>query len=45
MVKNFAEEIAGKKAGNNWVSRWLKKHDDTLVRSYSIGIDSSAQEG
>ena len=44
MVKNFAEEIAGKKAGKNWVSRWLKKHDDKLVSAYTTGIDSSRKK-
>ena len=44
MVKNFAEEIAGKKAGKNWVSRWLKQHDDKLVSAYTTGIDSSRKK-
>ncbi|EAA64493.1 hypothetical protein AN2382.2 [Aspergillus nidulans FGSC A4] len=38
MVKNFAEEIAGKKAGKNWVSRWLKKHDDKLQKMEEYDI-------
>lgn len=44
MVKNFAAEIAGREPGSNWVSRFLKKHEDKLMSAYTTGIDSSRKK-
>lgn len=41
MIANFAEEIAGKPPGKNWVSRFIKQHEDELVNRYTTAIDAS----
>ena len=41
MIANFAEEIAGKPPGKNWVSRFLKRHEDELVNHYITAMDAS----
>ena len=41
MLRNFAKEITGNKPGKCWPNRFLKKHNDELISSYAIGIDSS----
>ena len=40
MVANFAENIAGKPPGKNWVSRFVKRHDDELVSRFTSAIDA-----
>jgi uncharacterized protein YoaH (UPF0181 family) len=40
MVRNFAEEIAGKRPGNSWSQRFCTRHTDVLSRGYLNTIDA-----
>ncbi|EKG09101.1 hypothetical protein MPH_13915 [Macrophomina phaseolina MS6] len=41
MVRNFAEEMAQQKPSKNWVSRFVKRHQDQLKSVYLSGLDLS----
>lgn len=41
MVKNFAQEIAGVELGPNWVSRFIRRHQDRLTSRYLRAINHS----
>jgi hypothetical protein len=40
MVRNFAEQMAGKRPGNSWSQRFCKRHEDELSKGYLNTIDS-----
>lgn len=40
MLRNFAKEIAGKKPGKHWPGRFLQRHQDQLISTYTTAIDS-----
>jgi hypothetical protein len=40
MVRNFAEQIVGKRPGNGWSQRFCTRHEDTLDKGYLNTIDS-----
>ena len=39
IVKNLAEELAGKEVGQNWVGRFVKRKKDMLKSIYLTPID------
>ncbi|KAF2801925.1 uncharacterized protein BDZ99DRAFT_211304, partial [Mytilinidion resinicola] len=41
MVRNIAQEIAGKRPGGNWVSRWVKRNEKHLKSAYLNPIDKA----
>jgi hypothetical protein len=40
IVKNLAEEIRGCAVGKNWVSQFVKRHQDVLKSLYLRNIDN-----
>jgi hypothetical protein len=45
MVKNFAEEIIGRKGGKNWVSQFCRRHESELKSLYLRNIDNLRVKG
>jgi hypothetical protein len=41
MLRNFAKELTGKKPGKHWPGRFLKRHQDDLISTYTTGIDAA----
>jgi len=39
IVKNIAEEISGKKLGDHWVTRFVKRYRDRIKSAYLCTID------
>ena len=39
IIKNLAEELAGKNIGQNWISRFVKRKKDVLKSIYLAPID------
>jgi hypothetical protein len=41
MLRNFAKEITGEKPGKHWPGRFLKRHQDDLISTYTTAIDAA----
>jgi hypothetical protein len=41
MLRNFAKELIGKKPGNHWPGRFLKRHQIELSSAYTTAMDSN----
>lgn len=41
MLRNFAKELTGKKPGNHWPGRFLKRHQIELSSAYTTAMDSN----
>jgi hypothetical protein len=41
MLRNFAKEISGNKPGKHWPGRFLKRHQDDLISTYTTAIDAA----
>ena len=39
MIQNFAQEICHKEIGNEWVLRFLRRHQTELVSKWTMGLD------
>ena len=39
MIRNFVVRLAGDKVSDSWVSRFLQRHQDTLLMRWSSGLD------
>jgi hypothetical protein len=43
MLRNFAKEITGEKPGKHWPGRFIKRHQDDLISTYTTAIDAARQ--
>jgi hypothetical protein len=41
MLRNFAKEITGEKPGKHWPGRFIKRHQDDLISTYTTAIDAA----
>jgi hypothetical protein len=41
MLQNFVKEITGKKPGKHWPGRFIKRHQDNLISTYTTAIDAA----
>jgi hypothetical protein len=44
MPRNFAKEITGTKPGKHWPARFLKRHQDDLILTYTAAIDAARKQ-
>ncbi|KAF4287008.1 hypothetical protein CNMCM8689_001357 [Aspergillus fumigatus] len=44
MLRNFAKELTGKKPGKHWPGRFLKRHQDDLISTYTTAIDAARKQ-
>jgi hypothetical protein len=44
MIRNFAQEIAQKYVGNNWIDRFLKRHNIDIYTRWASGMEKERKE-
>ena len=44
MIRNFAQEITQKYVGNNWIDRFLKKHNIDIYTRWASGMEKERKE-